>query len=181
MNIFGFDPLTCIQLYKAFVRPGLEYGFRLLGNLSSTMKKLRLAQKCGLCAILGVDLNSRIEIIDAFTGFLSFSVCQALVCVRSHLCHSRSPRWRWVSSPVRTTRSPWPSWLLPSGILNTSAPHWIHLRSWRHTLSRLRTWSILKTSEDPPRYQTFSLFLFIFAIVDIFIISNSSIKMNILT
>lgn len=93
MNTLGFDPLTCIRLYKAFVRPGLEYGLPLLGRVSSTLDTLRLTQKRGLCAILGIDINSRIDVVDSVTGCPSFSVRQALLRCR----RDRSIRSIWQS------------------------------------------------------------------------------------
>ena len=79
MNVHGFDVITCLRLYKAFVRPGLEYALPLLGSLTSTLSKLRICQKRGICGILGVDVNSRLDIIDAASGCPPFEVRQQIV------------------------------------------------------------------------------------------------------
>ena len=93
MSTFGFDPLTCIRLYKAFIRPGLEYGLPLLGSVSSSLEELRLAQKRGLCEILDIDVKSRTDVIDAVTGCPSFPVRQELLRCR----RDRSIRSIWRS------------------------------------------------------------------------------------
>lgn len=89
MNIHGFDPLVCLRLYKAFIRPGLEYGLPLMGTVSSTLEKLRLCQKRAVCSILGVDPNSRIDVVDAVTGCPPPSVRQLIVRSR-RACSLRS-------------------------------------------------------------------------------------------
>ena len=76
MNLHGFNFKTCLRLFKAFIRPGLEYGLPLLGSLSTTLTKLRLCQKRGICAILGIDVNSRLDVVDAA------SVCPLSMCVK---------------------------------------------------------------------------------------------------
>ena len=93
MNALGYDPNACIRLYKAFVRPGLEYGLTLMGNLSLTLDKLRLCQKRGICGLLGVDTNSRIDVIDAASGCPDFSVRRKVLQCR----RDRSIRQLWHS------------------------------------------------------------------------------------
>lgn len=62
MTKHGFNFKTCLRLFKASIRPDLKYGLPLLGSLSTTLTKLRLFQKRGICMLLGVDINSELDI-----------------------------------------------------------------------------------------------------------------------
>lgn len=49
------------------------------GSLVKSLENLRLCQKKAVCDILGVDINSRIAVLDAVTGFPSPTVRQKIV------------------------------------------------------------------------------------------------------
>ena len=54
----GFPRACRIRLFKAFLRPGLEYGITLMLRTKASIVSLEQAQKQGLCKILGTRTMS---------------------------------------------------------------------------------------------------------------------------
>lgn len=75
----NFPVQVNIQLYAAFVRPGLEYGITLVHQNRGAMWILQMAQKQILCSFLGVNVNARSDVIEAITSCPSLNVrCKIL-------------------------------------------------------------------------------------------------------
>ena len=75
----NFPAVVNIQLYAAFIRPGLEYGIVLLSRHRGAMYTLQTCQKKILCSLLGVHLNARHDVIEGVTNCSNLSVrCQIL-------------------------------------------------------------------------------------------------------
>lgn len=79
----NFPAYINVQLYAAFIRPGLEYGLQLIPPNHSTLTLLQQCQKRILCRFLGVNVNARNDIIDATTN------CPSIVARQSILQHRR--------------------------------------------------------------------------------------------
>ena len=62
--------------------------------LSETLHRLRVCQKRGICGLLGVDDNSRLDVIDAASGCPPFEVRRLLLRTR----RDRSIRGLWFSA-----------------------------------------------------------------------------------
>ena len=57
-----------IQLYAAFVRPGLEYGLTLVHQDRRAMWTLQMAPETNPLQLLGVSINARTDVIEAITN-----------------------------------------------------------------------------------------------------------------
>ena len=75
----NFPVCVNIQLYAAFIRPGLEYGIILIFRNRSAMWLLQSAQKHILCDFLNVNPNARNDVIEAITNCPTLSTrCKIL-------------------------------------------------------------------------------------------------------
>ena len=75
----NFPKRVNLQLYAAFVRPGLEYGVTLVHRHRVAMDILQAAQKRILCGLLGVNVNARNDVIGGITNCPSMSTrCKIL-------------------------------------------------------------------------------------------------------
>ena len=82
----GFPRQCAIRLYKAFLRPGLEYGITLVRPTHASMETIEKAQRLALRGILGVHSNSNSEVVLALTN------CPSMRTRRECLLHSRMER-----------------------------------------------------------------------------------------
>ena len=82
----GFPRQCAIRLYKAFLRPGLEYGLTLVRPTHASMETIEKAQRLALRGILGVHSNSNSEVVLALTN------CPSMRTRRECLLHSRMER-----------------------------------------------------------------------------------------
>ena len=64
----NFPPSINIQLYAAFIRPGLEYGLVLLHHHQAAMWNLQQCQKRIVCSLLGVHPNARNDVIEGISN-----------------------------------------------------------------------------------------------------------------
>ena len=64
----GLRPTTAIRLYKALVRPLLEYGGQVLRYSPSELKKLECVQHKTLKSLLGVSKSTKSSILNLLTG-----------------------------------------------------------------------------------------------------------------
>ena len=63
----NFPSFVNIQLYAAFIRPGLEYGVQLTSHHKASMYRLQQCQKSIVCSFLGVHFNERNDVIEAIS------------------------------------------------------------------------------------------------------------------
>ena len=66
----NFPTKINVQLYAAFIRPGLEYGLTLAWDEPSAISLLEKCQKRLLCGLLGVNVIARNNVIHSVTGCL---------------------------------------------------------------------------------------------------------------
>lgn len=75
----NFPAVVNLQLFAAFIRPGLEYGIVLLHGHLGAMWTLQSCQKKILCSLLGVHQNARHDVIEGITKCPRLSIrCQIL-------------------------------------------------------------------------------------------------------
>jgi len=82
----GFPRQCAFRLYKAFLRPGLEYGITLVRPTHASFENLEVAQRQALRGILGVHSNSNVEVV------LALSNCPSMRTRRECLHHNRMAR-----------------------------------------------------------------------------------------
>ena len=76
----NFPARINVQLYAAFIRPGLEYGLPLAWDEPSAISLLEKCQKRLLCGFLGVNVIARNDIIHSVTGCLPIQIrCELLI------------------------------------------------------------------------------------------------------
>ena len=81
----GFPRKCSVLLYRAFIRPGLEYAITLIKKSKANLKLLEVAQKKVLCRILGVAKNSHNVTVSAITMCPPMAVRQASLGTTRHL------------------------------------------------------------------------------------------------
>ena len=57
-----------LHLYTVFIRPGLEYGLPLLLGDRKALHLLEMCQKRIVCGFLGVNINSRNDVVQAISN-----------------------------------------------------------------------------------------------------------------
>jgi hypothetical protein len=98
----NFPVRVNLHLYTVFIRPGLEYGLPLLLGDRKALHLLEMCQKRIVCGFLGVNINSRNDVVQAISNCPPIAIRQLL------LRHTRAVRLS------RTWNSPeWPSCALP--------------------------------------------------------------------
>ena len=81
----NFPARINVQLYAAFIRPGLEYGLPLAWDEPSAISFLEKCQKRLLCGFLGVNVIARNDVVHSVTGCLPLVVrCEILTHRRLH-------------------------------------------------------------------------------------------------
>jgi hypothetical protein len=65
-----------LQMYAAFIRPGLEYGLALLKHDKSAVWRLQQCQKKIICRFLGVNINARNDIVEGISNCPAIQVRQ---------------------------------------------------------------------------------------------------------
>ena len=96
----GFPRACSIRLFKAFLRPGLEYGITLMRRTKASIVSLEQAQKQALCKILGIHKNSH----NVTT--LAMSCCPPMIVRRACLDLNRQARiFSIFTSPDRLNHS----------------------------------------------------------------------------
>lgn len=63
----NFPSFVNIQLYAAFIRPGLEYGIQLTSHHKASLYRLQQCQKSIVCSFLGVHINAWNDVIEAIS------------------------------------------------------------------------------------------------------------------
>ena len=75
----NFPARINVQLYAAFIRPGLEYGLPLAWDEPSAISFLEKCQKRLLCGFIGVNVIARNDVVHSVTGCLPLQVrCEIL-------------------------------------------------------------------------------------------------------
>lgn len=64
----NFPAYINLQLYAAFIRPGLEYGISLIPSGHKSLTLLQQCQKRIICRFLGIHINARNDIVEAITN-----------------------------------------------------------------------------------------------------------------
>ena len=82
----NFPAYVNVQLYAAFIRPGLEYGLTLIPPGHSSLRRIHRCQKRILCRFLGVDVIARNDIVEAISN------CPSIPCRQTMLAHRRTCR-----------------------------------------------------------------------------------------
>lgn len=82
----NFPVRVNLHLYAVFIRPGLEYGLTLITDHEKALRMINSCQKRIICNFLGVNPNSRNDIISASSN------CPSMYVRRQLLRHNRAIR-----------------------------------------------------------------------------------------
>lgn len=73
-NVLFSRQLSGIQLYVAFILPGLEYGLTLAWDGPLVISLLQNCQKRLLCGFLGINFIARNDLVHLVTGCLPIQI-----------------------------------------------------------------------------------------------------------